>query len=113
LHFIASHGNTFFDLIENVAQEIPPGSRLALWVGMGMVWVWHGEKTRRWESFLCFLSFVIDTSQLHYSLGWIDVDEALASFSSINQPRYINRLLSVPLVEALELWTDGALIDRR
>jgi hypothetical protein len=34
--------------------------------------------------FFLFLSFVIDTSQLHYSPVVFDADEALASFSSIN-----------------------------
>lgn len=80
------HMATFSPSGEDTAQKIPPGLKFQAWF-YGSVWVWMGygtEKTRRRESFFLFLSFVIDTSQLHYSPVVFDADEALASFSSIN-----------------------------
>jgi hypothetical protein len=73
--FIASHGNTFFRFNrKDDAQKIPPRFKPGFMGRYGMVWVRDTEKkTRRWESFFFFFSFpfVIDTSQLHYSLGCV------------------------------------------
>lgn len=68
LHFIASHGNTFRFNRKDDAQKIPPGSSLVLWVGMVWVWVRDTEKKLGGGNLFLFFAFVIDTSQLHYSL---------------------------------------------